>query len=286
MEKRRNILSLTLNTAVFILLEIAALHILGNNGTIQNFFLMKGVHGLMGKVWGSTEAVSRYFSLKKENEALSMEVFRLSRQVDNLNRRLEDATLEASAAESDIFTREGPFEFKRAAVVKQSLNKQHNYLIISKGSEDGIRPQSGLVSSSGVIGIVDAVGKHYSYAISFLNSEMSISARIGMDGASGPMTWDGVHRDGAILKEIPLQNKFEKGDTVYTSGYSSIFPADIPLGVTGKSKIVNGSTYEVNIRLFQDYSAVRHVTVVWNRDRQEMENLEASDTKVKDKLAK
>ena len=125
-----------------------------------------------------------------------------------------------------------------------------------------------------MIGIVDAVSRHYSYAISFLNAEFSVSARIGNDGAAGPMCWDGRHNDSAVLKEIPLQYKFEPGDTVYTSGYSSIFPPDIPLGVTGERKIVNGATYEVSVELFMDFSALRYVTLVTNKELAEIESLE------------
>ena len=67
---------------------------------------------------------------------------------------------------------------------------------------------------------------------------------------------------------------FEKGDTVFTSGYSSIFPPDIPLGEVGESKIVNGATYEIKIRLFEDFGALRYVTVVENKSKGELKELE------------
>jgi rod shape-determining protein MreC len=61
---------------------------------------------------------------------------------------------------------------------------------------------------------------------------------------------------------------------VYTSGYSSIFPPDIPLGTTGDSRIVNGATYEIEISLFEDFGALRYVTVVENMGREEIKSLE------------
>ena len=234
MRKRGNIFLIILNTAVFISLEIAALSMLRNSSTVQNFFVTKALQGVTGKVWGCTESISRYFSLSKENKKLTEDIFELN----------------------------------------NSLNKQHNYLILGKGSDDGVKPQTGVITNNGVIGIVDAVSRHYSYAISFLNAEFSVSARIGNDGAAGPMCWDGRHNDSAVLKEIPLQYKFEPGDTVYTSGYSSIFPPDIPLGVTGERKIVNGATYEVSVELFVDFSALRYVTLVTNKELAEIESLE------------
>ena len=64
------------------------------------------------------------------------------------------------------------------------------------------------------------------------------------------------------------------GDTVYTSGFSSIFPPDIPLGVTGESRIVNGSTSEIKVRLFEDFASLRYVTIVENLGRKEIKLLE------------
>jgi rod shape-determining protein MreC len=68
--------------------------------------------------------------------------------------------------------------------------------------------------------------------------------------------------------------EFEPGDTVFTSGFSSIFPPDIPLGTTGKSRIVNGSTYEIEIELLEDFGALRYVTIVENLGKDEMKQLE------------
>ena len=90
------------------------------------------------------------------------------------------------------------------------------------------------------------------------------------------MSWDGIHSNGALLQEIPHHMEIAKGDTVFTSGFSSIFPPDIPLGITSESRIVNGSTYEIQVRLFEDFAALRHVTVVENLGREEIKQLEGS----------
>ena len=273
MPRRRTISGTIINTAVFIILEIAALDMLRNNGPLQDFFVSRAAHGFMGTVWGASESVRYYTSLRKENERLSEEVLRLTEKVNSLS----GIARENDAADAMVDTGDGRFGFMPAEIRKNSVNKQHNYLIINKGSDDGVTPQTGIITSAGVIGIVDAVSRHYSYAISFLNSEISISARIGDSGAAGPMQWDGKKSGGALLREIPLQYRFSPGDTVYTSGFSSIFPADIPLGTVGESKIVNGATYEVAVSLFQDFTALRYVTLVKNKDMKEITELVDND---------
>ena len=88
------------------------------------------------------------------------------------------------------------------------------------------------------------------------------------------MSWDGINRNGALMKEIPLHVKVAAGDTIFTSGFSTIFPPDIPLGITGDSRVVNGSTNEIKVSLFEDFAALRYVTVVENLAREEIKQLE------------
>ena len=272
MQRRRTITGTLINTAVFILLEIAALGMLRHGDSLQDLFISRAAHGFLGYFWGVSENIADYASLRTENRHLAEEILRLTETIT----RLEEEAAAAAACDSADYTTawRGKYEFIPAEVIKNSVNKQHNYLIIGKGSDDGVRPQTGIITSRGVIGIVDAVSRHYSYAISFLNSDSSISARIGKDGAAGPMAWDGKGSGNALLREIPLQVKFEEGDTVYTSGFSTIFPPDIPIGRITGSRIVNGATFEIKVSLFQDFSSIRHVCLVRNRDLDEIMSLE------------
>ena len=272
MQRRRTITGTLINTAVFILLEIAALGMLRHGDSLQDLFISRAAHGFLGYFWGVSENIADYASLRTENRHLAEEILRLTETIT----RLEEEAAAAAACDSADYTTawRGKYEFIPAEVIKNSVNKQHNYLRIGKGSDDGVRPQTGIITSRGVIGIVDAVSRHYSYAISFLNSDSSISARIGKDGAAGPMAWDGKGSGNALLREIPLPVKFEEGDTVYTSGFSTIFPPDIPIGRITGSRIVNGATFEIKVSLFQDFSSVRHVCLVRNRDLDEIMSLE------------
>ena len=80
---------------------------------------------------------------------------------------------------------------------------------------------------------------------------------------------------GAVLKEIPLQYKYNPGDTVYTSGYSAIFPPDIPIGIAGDARVINGATNEIKVKLFQDHSALKYVTIIQNTRAAEIAEIES-----------
>ena len=64
MPRQRTITGTIFNTAVFIILEIAALNMSTHSSSVQNFFLTKALHAAMGNVWGVTESISEYFSLR------------------------------------------------------------------------------------------------------------------------------------------------------------------------------------------------------------------------------
>ena len=158
-----------------------------------------------------------------------------------------------------------------------SRNSAHNYIILNKGSEDGVVPQSGIITERGVVGIISSVGKHYSYGLTLMNGNVTVSAKIGSSGINAPMRWDGLSSSGARLLDIAPHHSISPGDTVRTSGFSNIFPAGIPIGVSTGTNLVDGSTISVDVKLFQDFSNVHYVTIVENRDKAEIEALEKAE---------
>ena len=278
MVDERKIWIKVISTAIFILMEIAALSMLKHSGSLQDIWISKASHRVMAKVWGGFDSIGHYFSLKTENEKLAAENAMLTESLRRSRDFVQKATENGLLTDTTMVF--SGYEHVPASIVKISRNKQHNYFILNKGYEDGVRPQSGVITPAGIVGIVDAVDKHYSYGLSFMNTGISISARLGNEGAVGPLTWDGLTMDGAVLKEIPLQYKYSPGDTVWTSGNSMLFPPDIPLGIAGSSKVVNGAVNEIDVKLFQSFVALRYVTVVSNSGREEimyLENLEEGE---------
>lgn len=254
-----------INAAVFILLEVASFCMLAAGNSMQNVWIIRGVTNVEAAVWGWINVVDNYFSLNSENRRLAEE-----------NRLLLSALANDKAGNpiSPAFVSNGNYSFKNADIVTMTTGSQHNYLIVDKGSEDGVEVDDGIVTSQGVIGIVTGVSNHFSYAISYANSEMAISAKIGAKESIGSLRWSGWRSDVSILSGIPFHTEVEIGDTVWTSGFSSIFPAGIPLGTVTDKNIESGSTAEFTLRLLEDFRNVHHVFIVKNLDRKEIKDLE------------
>lgn len=265
--------------AIFIALEVAAVAMLTKSAPLQNIWINRASHRVMASLWGSGETLRNHFSMEKQNAILSEENARLNNILKYYEGQ-EDLLHEIDA--SSIIKAKG-FTYTPATIVKVSRNTAHNYIIINKGSDDGIVPHSGIITPQGVVGIVDAVDRHYSYGLTLMNNNVSVSSRVGGTGIVGPLIWDGRKSNGAILKDIPLHYTVQPGDTVYTSGFSIIFPPDIPIGIAGQSKIADGSSQQVAVTMFQDFSALRYVTIVENPDRSEIYELESKENGEEDR---
>ena len=239
--------------------------------TLQDIWINRASHRMMAFLWGHGESVRSHFQLERLNQELQEENARLQKQLRAYERlgveREELARLAARDSAS--------YRYIPATVVKMSRNRSHNNIILNKGSEDGVRPQSGIISDKGVVGIVEAVGRHYSYGRTLMDLQMSVGARIGRTEVVSLLSWDGIRSNGAVVRNLPPHYSVAPGDTVRTSGYSSIFPPDVPIGITGDTRLIEGSTRQVDVTLFQDFSTVRYVTVVENLERTEIMALEA-----------
>lgn len=261
-----------LGVAIFLILEIASLCMLKSSSVLQNIWINRASFFIMGKLWGAGESVHSHFFLQQQNDALAMENFNLKTELEHYRMKEESGRKDSLQVN---FGHE--FSYLPAKVTKASRNSAHNYIILDRGSNDGVMPYSGIISDKGVVGIISSVGKNYSYGLTLMNANVSISSRIGRDGAVGPLVWDGRRSKGALFKDLPLHYEINPGDTVFTSGYSLLFPEGIPLGTTGSSHISDGSTNVTKVTLFQDFSLLRYVTIVYNPGREEILELEKAE---------
>ena len=267
MRKGSNPITTIITVAVFLCLETASLAILRSNNVLQRSWFGEIGQGTMKLLWGGGEQVRDYFRLRSCNDSLASENLRLIQENARLNDIIDRTDVSGVAQSTD-----SRFSYKGAYIRKMSRNRQHNYIILDKGAEDGVIEGSGIITGQGIVGIVEAVSDHYCYAISLLNRDMNVSARLRKDGPVGPLSWNG--RRNAELQEIPHHLMTELGDTVYSSGYSTIFPKDIPIGVTVASRLKDGATWNLEVKMFEDFSRLKYVTIVTNLDAAEIVKLE------------
>ena len=84
----------------------------------------------------------------------------------------------------------------------------------------------------------------------------------------------------AVLSDIPYHVDIAAGDSVVTSGYSSIFPEGILVGTISGYSMEEGSFYIIKVKLSVDFRKLTYVTVIENMlldEQRELENLDIND---------
>jgi rod shape-determining protein MreC len=77
------------------------------------------------------------------------------------------------------------------------------------------------------------------------------------------------------IEAIPKHASVVEGDTVITSGYSSMFPGGLTVGLVEEVKGIEGSSfYNIKVKLTEDLNKVEYVYVVNNLLQEEQTELE------------
>ena len=222
---------------------------------------------LSGGLYNTVNNLNNYFDLKSQNQLLAEENVRLRSLLRNTN-------IDADSVYIDSLMFSKAYKFYTANIIKNSYSLNNNILTLNKGRNDSIKQDFGVISSKGIIGIVDKTSAHYATVISILNTSSRISAKLKKSNHFGTLTWDGDSPEYNQLIDIPKIAPVSKGDTIVTSGRSSIFPKGVPVGVVEDFKLdLAENYYEINVRLFNDMTSVEHVYIIENVDKAEIQNL-------------
>ncbi|PZR19047.1 MAG: rod shape-determining protein MreC [Flavobacterium psychrophilum] len=229
-------------------------------------------NAISGYVYEQVNTVEEYLSLKEQNEALAGENARLKKLLFNT----QDT---ANAPEVNIPQVMGQFSVIQSKVIRNSYSAPENYFTINSGAKDGIKPDMGVVSSLGVVGIIENTSSGYSTVLSVLNPKFELNAKIKKNNHFGTLTWNGKNTGFAQLIDVPRLATVRKGDTIVTGSESRIFPENIPIGTIEKVYMDKKTNYyTLEVRLFNDMTSLGHVYVIENKDRDEIIKLEEETT--------
>jgi rod shape-determining protein MreC len=222
-----------------------------------------------GYVYEQINKVEEYLALKEENEALAAENARLKMMLYNAQDTMALPPVQLPSAMAN-------FKVIQSKVIYNTYNRHENYLTINSGRRDGVKPDMGVVSSKGVVGFVENTSAGYSTVISVLNRKFRLDAKIKKANHYGTITWNGKNAGFAQLTDVPRLAAVKKGDTIVTGAESTIFPENIPIGKIEKIYVDKKTNYyTIDVRLFNDMTALGHVYIIENKDRDEIKQLEA-----------
>jgi len=254
---------------LFLILEVISIILVVQNNYYQKSSFINSTNEITGSVLSTFNTISQYFSLKDANRKLSEENARLLTDSKKYFLKTEDRIFYYN----DTLYRQ-QYQFVSAKVVKNSTNKRNNFLTLNKGSNQGIESGMGVVTSTGIVGIVKEVSPNFSSVISVLNKEIKVSAKVKKNGHIGTVIWKGGDYQYGQLIDIPTHVKPTIGDTIITSGFSTSFPEGIMVGTISDFRIEKGDNfYTITLKFSTDFNNISYAYVIRNIMKDELNKL-------------
>ncbi len=256
---------------------------------LVSFFLLFRFNNYQGSVWFCSanscvatinrmygDAVS-YIGLRETNRKITNQNIVLSMENDRLRAALSAATNDSTLTERLVHKQLAGYTLIPGTVISNSNERNGNhYLVIDCGTNQGVRPEMGVVGGGGVVGIVYLTGPNHSLVIPVTNKKSSISCRIRGQNYFGYLQWEGTSLLHAYVDDIPRYAHVKKGEVVETSGYSSVFPPGIFVGrITNIKNSSDGQSYKLDVTLGTDFARLRDINVIATPYKAEIDTLKA-----------
>jgi rod shape-determining protein MreC len=253
---------------VFLVLETIAIVLLSNNSYYQHSRLINASREVTGWINERFEGLDEYLTLRKTNQLLVQENTRLRNRIEQLQYN--------APADTVRYTADSSYSYQLARVVQRSVFKQHNYITLNKGRKQGIHRDMAVIGDGGIVGIVLESSKNFSTVIPIINRDFRLSAKIKKNNYSGVIEWSGDAPESALLNEIPYHVEVETGDSIVTSGYSSIFPEGLFVGTIQEIAPRKGNFLKLKVALGTNFFNLHTVNVITYYHQEEQRTLENS----------
>ena len=255
---------------LFILLETFCLyHIVINKSYHRSTFLNTT------QVWSSGiytffDDLNQYLNLSVENKSLVEENAMLRKHLEAF---LSVDVLPLGMVIDSLL--QNKFEVIPAKVINNPVNLIDNYFTVNKGSSDGVKPMMGVITNKGLVGVVKDVSDHFCLAMSLMNTQLEVSAKLKGQNQFGYIQWNGDKINETQLWNMSNHLKVKKGDTVTSTASSPIFPENTMIGIVDEVVAVKGKAYyDINIVLTNDIQQLHYVYLIENKFKKEQKLLE------------
>lgn len=200
-------------------------------------------------------------SLRQRNAELEAQVAQLQTQVIQLQQQQREAEVLSALVD---FARSRPEnDYKAAAVIGLDPSPFLHYVIIDKGSDDGLRHGMPVVTQQGLVGRIDAVTAGAARVQLITDSGASVNVRLQSTNTEAMLS--GSVTSDISLGMVPQNVNLKIGEVVLTSGLGGNYPADVLVGqVISVRKRENDLFQSASIQPAVDFSHLRAVLVITN----------------------
>lgn len=197
--------------------------------------------------------------LRAENQALQDQVSLLQTQIIQLEQDLKEADILYSLLG---FARGRPEEsYVAASVIGTDPSPFLQYVLIDKGSDDGISYNMPVVTEKGLVGRISAVTASAARVQLITDAGAMVNASVVEAGADGIV--QGSVTADITIEMVSQEVELNVGQTVQTSGLGGNYPAEITIGqILNVNKLENELFQSAAIQPAEDFKNLQAVLVV------------------------
>ncbi len=260
------------------ILLVLSFVMMGKSMAYSKYKFAKISQNTIGPIQKNWAEMIHRFSLGKENDDLTQQNIALMREHENMFINKKDTTMSMMSKTDSLHPRSyRMYDYTYAHVIYKTTDQAFNYIIIDKGSEDGISRDMAVTCPKGVVGVVSDVSDHFSSIIPILHPDSRISATVAPINQVGTVVWEGTNPQVAYLENIPQHLEINIGDSVLTSGFSNIFPKGLLIGTVKDVSVgKNASFLTIKVKLAANFNKLNTVYLIENMFKSEIDSLKAN----------
>ena len=252
----------------YLALQLVCLYLIVHHNDVQRSIWLetRSVYG--SYVAEQVNAKLAFLDVARENEVLRRQNAALLSQLPHSG---YDPAVDTLAVRDTSWQQR--FTYLSSQVINRSPYGPYNTLVIDRGSKLGVERGQGVVADGGLLGVVSEVTPRYARLISILHLNTRISAGL-RNNAYGTLRWDGNDPRRVTVTDMPDYVPVAPNDTVYTTGYSNVFPTGLPIGTVEASLPQPGTgSQHLTVVLMNDPLRARNGYVVQDLFKQELDSL-------------
>ena len=148
-----------------------------------------------------------------------------------------------------------------AQIVSYDANSDFRVLRINKGSGDGIKLQSTVVTSDGVVGYIYRLTDHFADILTIIDTNNRVDVLVQRTRSHGIV--EGYRASKCLMKYVSQTDPVILGDEVITSGLGNVYPKGLRVGsVTRIERESYGITQQIEVTPAVDFTTLEEVVVL------------------------
>jgi len=227
--------------------------VLGAQTFISSIFTKSGTElastkDLAEKVLKSSERIK---ALEAKVAQQQVELTSLRQQSKDTNKLRSLLTLKEKSARTTI----------AADVITRNADNWFSQIIIDRGSKNGVKMGSAVITSDGVVGQVTSVSQDAAVVRLLTDPDQKLGVVIAKAGITGILS--GQFQNPAKISFVPVGANVDLGDKILCLGKGGTFPENHPVGtVCAVRRDADGVSLQIEVKLSENCYDLSEVLVV------------------------